>query len=125
MTRAIVQSPMVLDGRWTLAGTSIPIAQIRYDLNRMSRADVLRSYRFLQVTDDELDRVAAFSFEPIRELSLSVTTASVTVHCQCGEDTPVAITETKHVANCICGRDWDIKPTISISPAPSGTEPKA
>jgi hypothetical protein len=123
VTRAIVRSPLVLDGRWTFEGTSIAIAQIRYDLGRMSRDDVLRSYRFMDLTECEIDMVAAFPFEPVRDLTLSVTTAAVTVHCLCGEDTPVVITDTKHVAICICGRDWDLETTISILPvtADNGT----
>jgi len=114
-TRAIIRNPGILDGRWTIARTSIAVAQIRADLNRMSRADVLRSYRFMQLTDDELDRIDAFPFDPVREVDLAPTYASVLMGCVCGEDTPVVITETKHIAHCICGRDWAVTVQLSVS----------
>jgi hypothetical protein len=125
VTRAFVRNPMILDGRWTVDGTSIAVAQIRADLERMSRADVMRCYRFMELTEAEIDRVAAFPFEPIRDLTLTSTFTSVTVNCLCGEDTPVVIMETKHVAHCICGRDWNLTATVLIVPATDRDETRA
>jgi len=113
--RPFVRDTSVLGGRWAIEGTAVSVAQVRYDLERMSRDDVLRSYQFINLTDAEIDQIMVFPFDPIRDLTLQTTYASVTVGCVCGEDTPMVITQTKDVAHCICGRDWKLQASVSIS----------
>src|SRR5215218_407309 len=109
MTRPIVRDSAMLDGRWHIRGTSILVAQIKTDINRMPKADVLRSYAFMHLSEDEYETVRAFDFAPVRETKPVPAFATVVVECECGEDTLTALHGQTGVANCICGRDWDVE----------------
>ena len=114
--RAIVRDADMLSGRWRFAGTTIPIAAIRSDL-QFGRAETLRQYTFMHLTDAEIDAVLAFPFPEIRETRIVVQYASVTVNCACGEDIHRAAERPMHdVIACVCGRNW----RLSVSPALAG-----
>jgi uncharacterized protein (DUF433 family) len=108
MARAIVRDDDVLSGRWRFEGTTIPIAAIRSDL-RYGRAATKAQYRFMHLTDDEIDAALAFEYPAVRPSSLDVEYASVVMQCVCGEDTPMtSLTPRTEIVECICGRTWRI-----------------
>ena len=108
MMRAIVRDDDVLFGRWRFEGTTIPIAAIRSDL-RFGRAATKAQYRFIHLTDDEIDAALAFEYPTVRPPRLDVEYASVIMECECGEDTPMAsLSPRTDVVECICGRSWRI-----------------
>ncbi|HET7056643.1 MAG TPA: hypothetical protein VFI12_09275, partial [Thermomicrobiales bacterium] len=95
-------------GRWRFEGTTIPIAAIRSDL-RYGRTATKAQYRFMDLTDDEIDAALAFEYPAVRPSSLDVEYASVIVQCVCGEDTSVtSLAPRAEVVECICGRTWRI-----------------
>ena len=107
--RGIVRDASILSGRWHLAGTTFAIAEIKAD-HRASHAAANGSYRYMDVTDEELASVLAFDFPGIRETQVSLLQGIFTIACECGEDTPAAVSDihTEAVA-CICGREWWIR----------------
>ena len=108
MARAIVRDNDVLSGRWRFEGTTIPIAAIRSDL-RYGRAATKIQYRFMHLTDEEIDAVEAFEYPSVRPPILDVEYASVVMQCVCGEDTPMAsLAPRTDIVNCICGRTWRV-----------------
>jgi hypothetical protein len=109
MSRPIVRNPVMLGGRWHLESTSISVAQIRADINRMSKEDVLRSYAFMHLSENEYEAVRTFDFTAVRQTMTAPAFATVVVECECGEDTLVALQGHTGVGNCICGRDWEVE----------------
>ena len=109
MTRAIVRDPDILFGRWRLDQTTMPVALIRDDGNRMGRDDTMRAYGFMDLTDDEYSAVMAFDFPEVRDLNIGLVYASVLVNCVCGEDTPWLAKGSLADVHCICGRNWDVQ----------------
>ena len=106
MARAIVRDDDVLSGRWRLEGTTIPVAAIRSDL-RYGRAETKAQYKFMHLTDEEIDAVLAFDYPVVRHAALDVEYASVVVQCVCGEDTPMAtLHPNSETVVCVCGRKW-------------------
>ena len=114
MTREIVQHPLVMEGRWRLDGTTIPIADIRRDGIRMGRENAKRAYGFLELTDEEFDAIIAFDFPAVRELVLHLTSAAVRMECVCGETTPAASQNGMVDVLCICGRTWRVRITAQL-----------
>ena len=55
MARLLVRDPEVLSGRWRLEGTTISVAMIREDGNRMGREMTLRAFAFVDLTGEEYD----------------------------------------------------------------------
>jgi hypothetical protein len=111
--RSIVRNDNVLSGRWVLDGTEIAIAAILADY-KLGREACLETYASSFLTEDELDAIIAFEFPAIRDVAVRVEHYSVTIHCECGEDTTVAeIWPTGHV-ECICGRVWDVVVTARL-----------
>jgi uncharacterized protein (DUF433 family) len=118
MIRSIVRDGNVLSGRWRFDGTTIPIAAIRSDF-QFGREETKAQYKFMELTDAEIDAVMDFSFPDIRERGLVVDYASLTMQCVCGEDTHKAmIAPMQELIHCICGREWLI--TIATVLANSG-----
>ena len=107
--RGIVRDAAILFGRWHLAGTTFPIADIRAD-HQAALAPANGSYRYMDVTAEELAAVLAFPFPGIRETRVSVTQGIYTVACECGEDTYAALHDLRtEPVCCICGREWWIR----------------
>jgi len=107
--RDIVRDAAILSGRWHLAGTTFAIAEIKADF-QASQAAANGSYRYMDLTAEELAAVLAFPVPGIRDAQVSLLQGIFTLACACGEDTPAALTDvsTETVA-CICGREWWIR----------------
>ena len=115
-SRSIVRSDEILSGRWCLDGTEIAIAAILADY-KLGREACLETYASSFLTEDVLDAIIAFQFPSVRDVAVRVEHYSVTVHCECGEDTTVAeLWPTGHV-ECICGRAWDVIVTARLREA--------
>lgn len=120
-TRAIVRSPELLSGRWHFEGTSIPIAALLSDY-RFGRDAALEQYRFMKLTDEEIDAALAFAFPVVRAATIQVQYAALVLRCECGEDlqATVAWPHTEPIA-CVCGRTWHTPVAIeqATHPAPA------
>jgi uncharacterized protein (DUF433 family) len=113
-SRTIVRDPSILDGRWHFDGTTIAVATVRLD-HANGGAERDGSYRFMDLTDDEIENALAFDFPSIRESSMDTLYASVVMHCECGEDTSQAMTwPTESQLLCQCGRTWLIEVTFRL-----------
>ena len=108
MARAIIRDDDVLSGRWRFEGTTIPIAAIRSDL-RFGRVATKAQYRFMHLTDEEIDAALAFDYPVVRPSTLDVEYASVIMQCICGEDTPMtSLIPRAELIECVCGRSWRV-----------------
>jgi uncharacterized protein (DUF433 family) len=113
-TRKIIRHPDVLDGRWHFDGTTIAVASVRLD-HANGGAEHDGSYRFMDLTEDEIGSALAFTFPAIRESSMDTLYASVVMHCECGEDTSQAMTwPTESHLQCQCGRTWLVEVTFRL-----------
>ena len=119
MTRAIVQDPGILAGRWRLDHTTMSIATIREDGNRMGREDTIRLYEFMDLSEDEYSAIMVFDFPEVRGLTVDMMYSSVLVQCVCGEDTPSITKDSAANVFCICGRTWKVQVGVQ------GVEPQA
>ena len=107
--RGIVRDAAILFGRWRLAGTNFAIAEIKADY-QATHAAANGSYRYMDVTAEELAAVLAFPFPGIRETSVELTQGVFVISCECGEDTPAAVSDlVTEPVSCICGREWWIR----------------
>ena len=113
-SREIVRHPEILDGRWHFDGTSIAVAAVRID-HALDGAEHDGSYRFMSLTNDEIENALAFDFPAIRISKMDMLYGSVLMHCECGEDTPQATTWPieSHVV-CACGRTWLVEVTFRL-----------
>ena len=113
-TRPIVRSPHVLAGRWSFAGTSVAVAEVRAAY--ISDPDqAIRTFRRLGLTRDDIRSAITFPFPDVRSSSITQDYASVTVHCVCGEDTSATTQElTSNVVTCACGRRWRVNVTCEL-----------
>jgi hypothetical protein len=107
-TRAIVHDPAVLAGRWSFAGTTIAVAEVRAayiaDPNQ-----AVRAFRRLGLSRDEVYAAVTFPFPDVRSSSITQDYASVPVHCVCGEETSATIQQTTtNVVTCACDRRWRV-----------------
>jgi uncharacterized protein (DUF433 family) len=107
--RPIVRDPLILGGRWRLDGTTFAIAEIKADhAARPPEGDAL--YHYEDVTATELEAALAFAFPVVRETQVSVLFGSITVACECGEDTHCRVGDVRtDSVQCICGREWWIR----------------
>jgi hypothetical protein len=119
--RAIVRDAAVLCGRWCLEGTTLAIAEIRADYH--SIPDRLPgSYKYLDVTPAELEAILAFPFPALRPTQVNLLYGAFQVECECGEDTPAALTDIHdRPVRCICGREWWIRLVAETNPLVSTT----
>jgi hypothetical protein len=119
--RAIVRDAAVLCGRWCLEGTTLAIAEIRADYH--SIPDRLPgSYKYLDVTPAELEAILAFPFPALRPTQVNLLYGAFQVECECGEDTPAALTDIHdRPVRCICGREWWIRLVAETNPLVSST----
>ena len=110
--RDIVRDAAILAGRWHLAGTNFAIVEIKADYQATHAANgaVNGSYRYMDVTAEELASVLAFDFPMIRETRVQHLQGAFVVECECGEDTPAFLGDLRTEAvRCICGREWWIR----------------
>lgn len=109
--RAIIRDPEILSGRWRLAGTMVPIADVR----RMGgdRAAIKRRYRDIQLTDEEIDAIRAFEFPAIRDPGVTVHPTTISIYCPCGEVTDIPNGESIR-GDCPCGRSWRVSAAIEL-----------
>jgi uncharacterized protein (DUF433 family) len=117
--RKIVRDPAILAGRWRLAGTMLPIAEVRNDFY-LGHTGPLASYRFAGLTAEDIAAVLAFDFPAIQEPTVELRPASVVVHCACGETTEQfgdGWPETE--VDCVCGRCWCVR--LTLEPSRAGT----
>ena len=121
--RNIVRDPAVLDGRWRLEGTQVPIAEIRRRAQfGQGRDEIKQLYAAIGLTDDEIDASMEFPFPAIRKPSVDVRQGSATVHCECGEDTPGEVSEsTDGEIECPCGRVWRVTAKLEHLSGPEPT----
>ena len=107
--RPIVRDPNILVGWWRIDGTEIAIAAIRPDYAQ-GMDDIKRQYRFAHLTDEEIQAALVFEFPAVREPDVKIHLSSLTVHCECGEDTPQAAGAGNQVQmiTCVCGRRWRV-----------------
>ena len=115
--RRIVRCDSILSGRWHLEGTTIPIAVIRADA-QFGRAELLRQYKFMRLTNAEIDAIVAFAFPPLDEVAIDLSLSSLTLRCVCGEEaygTAVIVSGRRsHAIACICGRTWRLSVTPEL-----------
>ena len=108
--RAIVRDPEVIGGRWRLAGTLVPIADIRSQ-TAIGREQLKRRFELIQLTDEEIDAITTFEFPALRDPAVSVHATTMTIYCPCGEATDIPRDEVVK-GDCICGRIWRVSATI-------------
>ena len=110
--RPIVRDPEILSGRWRLAGTMLPIAEIRLQ-GHMGREALKQRYVAIDLTDEEIEAILAFEFPAIRDPAVSVHSTTMTILCPCGEATDIPRAEVVK-GNCACGRTWRVSATIEL-----------
>ena len=112
--RDIVRDPNLLGGRWHFGGTNIAVAALRLD-HRHNHLTNHASYRFMNLSMDEIASALTFDFPAIRESVLDVQYASVLMHCECGEQTSHATTWPDQIEfDCACGRTWLVEVTFRL-----------
>jgi uncharacterized protein (DUF433 family) len=119
--RPIVRDPDILSGRWRIDGTQITVAAIRED-RELGIPEIRRHYRGAYLTEAEIRAALNFEFPPVREPGVDIYLSSVTVRCECGEDTPLATTGPDMRIECVCGRQWRVSLSVNRSPAPSDVQ---
>ena len=82
--RGIVRDAAILFGRWRLAGTNFAIAEIKADY-QATHAAANGSYRYMDVTAEELAAVLAFPFPGIRETSVELTQGALSSPASAGK----------------------------------------
>src|SRR3954451_620174 len=90
-TRAIIRDRTKLGGRWSLAGTGIPIAAILADHRLSGRCATEHIYQSLNLTAEEYTAILNFAFPAIRAGGVNLTQAVAVLACVCGEDTPIVM----------------------------------
>lgn len=112
--RAIVRDDHILSGRWRFEGTTIPVAAIRSDFH-YGRKETKAQYKFMDLTDQEIDAALAFVFPEVRDHGLTVQYASMQIECVCGEDVSLTkLRPSKEIISCVCGRRWRISVTSQL-----------
>ena len=108
--RAIVRDPEVLSGRWRLAGTLVPIADIRRQAS-IGEEKLKVRFEAIELSSEEIALVMAFEFPVLRDPAVSVHTTTMTIYCPCGEATDVPRGSLVK-GDCVCGRIWRVSATI-------------
>ena len=121
MTDGIVRMDGILAGRWHLANTTIPIAEIRLD--RLLWEGAAEDYLYRGLSAEQIASALAFEFPALFEPSIKMLYASFTVGCACGEETAQNLSGFQEVTfTCACNRSWtialSIRPTESTAPSP-------
>ena len=102
MLRRIIHDPLVLAGRWHIAGTEIAVGEVRLDhAARGSR----RGYAYPGLSAEELAACLAFAFPATRESSVAMLAGVIVISCACGEDTSATGVLDDPIP-CVCGRVW-------------------
>ena len=110
--RIIVRTAEILSGRWCFDGTSISVAEMRRD-HAAGYTDSSVPYHFQGLSPEEIAAALAFEFPKIRETAMMVQFGSVTVQCECGEDTHQTFSACNDAeVDCQCGRSWLISTKI-------------
>ena len=109
-SRAIVRDPEVLSGRWRLAGTMVPIADIRRQAG-IGQEKLKVRFDAIDLTGEEIEAVMAFEFPVLRDPAVSVHTSTMTIYCPCGESTDIPRGEGVK-GDCVCNRIWRVSATI-------------
>lgn len=113
---AIVREDGILDGRWHLAGTTIPVAEVRIDYSLWDHEHPL-VYGFLGLSSEQIGAALAFEFPALFETSITMLYSSFLFGCVCGEETSKTFTGFLESAfECACGRAWIV--TLTVYPAP-------
>jgi len=112
ISRAIVRDPEVLGGRWRLAGTLVPIADIRLQA-QIGNEKLRQRFGVIELTDEEIDAIMAFEFPALRDPAVSVHATTMTVYCPCGVATDIPRGEAVK-SDCVCGRLWHVSATIEL-----------
>lgn len=114
--RPIIHDPAVLDGRWHFAGTLIAVAEVRSDYYSARDDGDPHPYHYAGLTDKEVAAALSFQFPNMRDTTVEVEYASLTVHCTCGESTPATgVWPMISVVECPCRRRW----RITVEPIPA------
>lgn len=108
--RAIVRDPEVINGRWRLAGTLVPIADIRRGAG-IGNDRLTRRFESIDLTAEEIEEIMAFEFPALRDPAVSVHTSTMTIYCPCGESTDIPRADSVK-GDCVCGRIWRVSATI-------------
>ena len=107
--RAIVRDPAILDGRWHFEGTTTAVADVRADYYAARDDHPTTPYHYAGLSAAEVVAALDFEFPNVRETTVEVEYASLTVHCTCGEDTSsTGIWPIAAVVPCPCRRTWRI-----------------
>jgi uncharacterized protein (DUF433 family) len=120
-SRPIVRTPEVLSGRWRIDGTDIAVAAIREDIG-LGLKELTRLYQDANLTNEEIQAALGFRFPPVRDVIVEHFLTSLTVHCECGEDTPHAAIGEEVQVKCVCGRIWRISLNIERLTEPDQPE---
>jgi uncharacterized protein (DUF433 family) len=114
--RPIVRKSDVLDGRWHFESTTIGVADVVADYMASRDGFSSETYVYAGLSQDEIAAALEFKFPATRETTVQVEYASLTVHCECGEDTPATgVWPMVAEVECPCRRRW----RITIEPAPA------
>jgi uncharacterized protein (DUF433 family) len=120
VTADVVRADSVQNGRWTLAGTSIPIADIRLNYRSWNQ-DEDPVYVYLNLTREQIQSALNFTFPALYETSITMLYSSSTFRCVCGEETSATLTGfDETLFECACGREWtmslivrEVHPTLA------------
>jgi uncharacterized protein (DUF433 family) len=110
LLRRIIHDPLVLGGRWHVAGTTIPVGEVRLD--HAARATV-RDYAYPGLSAEELAACLAFPFPATRDSSVFLLAGVVVIACACGEDTSATGTLDDPI-RCVCGRVWLLRLVLDL-----------
>jgi hypothetical protein len=111
-----VRKSDVLDGRWHFESTTIGVADVVADYMASRDGFSSETYVYAGLSQDEIAAALEFKFPATRETTVQVEYASLTVHCECGEDTPATgVWPMVAEVECPCRRRW----RITIEPAPA------
>ena len=108
--RRIVRDPLILAGRWHVAGTTIPVGEVRLD---HAARGYTKGYAYPGLTADELAACLTFPFPATRESSVAMLAWVVVISCACGEDTSVS-GGLGDAITCVCGRVWRLRLVLDL-----------
>lgn len=116
--RTIIRSPDILDGRWHLEGTEIPIGEIQQTF-LTTHDGPKETFRYAELSAEDIAAALDFAFPPIREAWVDLRPAMVQANCVCGEHSTTITTgeDNKAELHCVCGRSWTVQVLVAPSPA--------
>jgi uncharacterized protein (DUF433 family) len=114
--RPIVWNSDALDGRWHFEGTTIGVADVVADYLASRDGFASDMYFYAGLSQDEIAAALEFEYPATHETRVQLECASLTVHCECGEDTPATgISPMVAEVACACRRRW----RITVEPVPA------